>query len=190
MSKFFTLLVISGFVALALICLFEFFPLFANYTAYNYQVALQIAREQAIETAALELVHTQNQQQAISTLEVTLPVFEQEQATLTQIQNTDDKQLVQESMPNYKYVDTAARIILANTQHVDPIQVAILLQHGQGYRLTINQLGLLIVSHSEEANWMQFLIKMFLILGLMGILIGKYLIYKERMHITKQSEES
>jgi len=189
MSKFFTLLVISGFIALSLLAVFEFFPLFANYTAYNYQVALQLAREQAIETATIELSTQPNQHSnALSNLEVALPLFEQEQNILLQIKNTDDTVLVQESLPNYKAIDTAAKIILANPAHIDSTQVTIILQKGQGYRTAINELGNLIVLHSEEAILMQLILKIGLILALFGILIGKYLIYRERMSSVKQSE--
>lgn len=159
----------------------EIFPLFANYTAYNYQVTLQIAREEAIEASSVELVQIPNQRQnALSTLEVALPAFEHEQNVLLQIQNSDDQQLVQESMPSYKYVDTAAKIILSNPDKIDPTQVNIILQRGQGYRTTINQLGLLIVSHSEESTQMQFTLKTFLLIGVCTILIVKFIMYKKQ----------
>lgn len=129
------LLVLAGFAAVPV-------------TGQSNSAALSQASVQPVRCAAMtanDLVllyrPTTEHAQAISSLQVALPLFEQEQQTLLANPDTEVQWLLQQARPDYLAMVQAEQEIIAHPNDAQlATQVTIVLAHERGYLLTMNQL--------------------------------------------------
>lgn len=128
-----------------------------------YQAGLQGTRSQVI-TKDMLILETQTDQesrsQAISDLQVLLPLFEQEQSTLTSYRLTDVNVLMSNARSDYLALDAAVKATIANSnKSVDKTQVDIVLAHNTSYLHTMNQVVVALQGHVDDENLHLFIIE-------------------------------
>lgn len=129
----FLLLLIAGFQAI---------PLTVS-NAQVIQADLQRTRCELIVKSVLILAYrpTAEHTQAISDLQVVLPLFEQEQAILVSYHSDSIQTYLLQAQPDYLAIIKATQNILAQKDKpVDMVQVNIILDHEQGYFHSMNEL--------------------------------------------------
>jgi hypothetical protein len=124
---------------------------------------LQRSRSTAIAKNALILAYRtdiKERVQAISDLQVIVPLFEQEQGVLNSYRPTDIQLLMSSSRSDYLALDAALKsIILHQDRPIDQIQVDIILAHTTSYNVAINQVVIAIQNHVDDEVRMLFLIE-------------------------------
>lgn len=132
--------------------LFEALPLMPSNTLDTFHLAArQRVLEEHIVKDILILAYRSSpdeRAEAISEMQTALPVWEQVQNGLLHGDQSlgisphlpgDTKLLLIQAQPDYAYLDAAARHILAHPTPVDQTQLTIVLQHNQGYYISMAQ---------------------------------------------------
>lgn len=127
-----------------LIGLFAFFltPLFKQPLVTLNNASLQRARSERIAKDAMILQYRPASEwpQAISELQDTLPLWQQEQTSLAGFPDSQVQLLVLQSNGDYTAMTQATQNILDNSgKSMDPIQTSIIIAHEHNYEVTINQ---------------------------------------------------
>jgi len=163
--------------------LFEALPLMRGNALNTFHlIARQRVFEQRIVTDVLTLAYRPEEEhpEALSELQTALPVWEKVQNGL---QKGDDSLGISPNLPNnvklyllqmqpdFSYMDTAARQILAHHDPVDPDQVVIILQHEQSYYLSMAQAVILFQDDIDNAAKIYFSIELGIGIALMSIWI-------------------
>ena len=189
MSRFARILLLLSFVFLCMCEVCEIFPLFADYASYENQAGLQRTRATVLaqDMLALEYLPLSTHAQALSSLEITLPLFIQEQTILQQDQAVDTKIFIVQSQADYLSIVAAVQATLKRPEDpVDPIQVDIVSTKSVSYRSSINQAVTVIVSHSETSNIILFFVKTFVLCWLGVVLWIQTLFHKTQIRILTQ----
>lgn len=130
------------FVLLLIEAGFQAIPLTVS-GAQISQADMQKTRCEVIAKSALILEYRPPSEhiQAISDLQVVLPRFMQEQATLNGSRSESIQAYLIQAQPDYQAIVKATQIILAQKDKpVDMTQVSIILAHERGYTTTMNEL--------------------------------------------------
>lgn len=147
----FLLLIVAGFQAI---------PLTIS-TAQISQADLQRTRCEIIAKSALILAYRPAAEhvQAISDLQVVLPLFQQEQTTLASYHSDTLQAYLLQAQPDYFAIVKAAQNILTNKDKpvVDMVQVNIILAHEQNYLHAMDEL-LIYGEHRLDARTIQVFI--------------------------------
>lgn len=143
---------------------FQSIPVIQGSTAQAVNNAsLQRTRSASIAKNALILKYradTDERAQAISDLQVTAPLFEQEQSVLSGYPPADIQVLMVSSRSDYLALDAALRVITAHqNQPIDQTQLDIILAHTTSYNSTINQVVIAIQNHVDDETRMLFIIE-------------------------------
>lgn len=169
--------VIMGVLVLLVITLT--IPFYVNESDILYQTSLQSMRAQRMSKDVLILTYRPSisTAQAISEIQNTLPVWEQEQSTLNATVGLDSRPLFVQSQPDYTSIDTALRSILAHAQQpIDRTQVQIVLDHEQHYTQTINQLSSLRQQHIQQSNILlagvQIMLAVLVLAGVISLMLS------------------
>jgi len=162
---------------------FEALPLMhSNALGTFHLIARQRVLEQRIVTDVLILAYRPQEEhaEALSELQTALPVWERVQKGLM---NGDDtlgispnlpsniKLYLLQMQPDFSYMDTAARQILAHHSPVDPDQLAIILQHEQPYYLSMAQAVIVFQDDVDNAAKIYFSIELSIGIVLMSMWI-------------------
>jgi hypothetical protein len=131
---------------------------------YINQAALQRVRSQVFAKSVYALkYHTDGERaQAISDLQVTLPLFEQEQAVLLSNSAPDVQMTVQATRSDYLALVTAIQSILTHPTTSNSIEIDIVLSHERGYLTTSNTLITMLQKHADDRILQLFCIKAFI----------------------------
>lgn len=183
-----------GVILLFLLLGFQSIPVAAGIDADAINAAgIQRTRAEVFAKDALILQYrpVDTHVQAINDLQVTLPLFEQEQQALAIDVRPDVQIVAATERPDFLAIDTAVRAILARPDGpVDPVEVSIILQHDRQYVATENSIVLILTQAAEHKAWSLFWIETF-ILGCVLVMAVIFGIREERTlsNILKQSEE-
>lgn len=190
--------ILGGFgIFLLIISLaFEALPLLPNNTLNVFStIALQRTLGQRVAKNALVLAYRSSpdeRTEAISELQNVLPYWEKVQSGLRNGDPSlgipthlppDISLLVAQSQPDYAYMDTAAHKVLAHPSPVDPVQIAIILQHDNAYFLDMVQITSLMQQHIQSAAQMYFIIEV--CIGIILMIIWIVFILSVRSAISK-----
>lgn len=163
--------------------LFEALPLMKGNALNTFHlIARQRVLEQRIVTDVLTLAYRPDDEhpEALSELQTALPVWEKVQKGL---QYGDDslgispnlpsnvKFYLIQMQPDFTYMDTAARQVLAHHDPVDPDQLAIVLQHEQPYYLSMAQAVIVFQDDVDSAAKIYFSIELGIGIVLMSMWI-------------------
>lgn len=137
---------------------FEAIPLRWTFAEFK-QAEQQEVRAEIITKDVLILAYrpASEHAQAISDLQVDLPLFEQEQVYLATIQDEQTQQYVLLARPDFLAIDQAGRAALA--QKSASIEAEILLAHDRSYVYEMNDLLSYAQSHLDARTWQLFLIE-------------------------------
>jgi hypothetical protein len=166
-------------------------PFFYNEPDILIQPTQQSVRVQRIAKNVLILEQTTPSAEhasAISELQNGLPALESTQKQLQQVKNSDSLFIVNQSMPDFVSIDTAARSILAHasTEKVDPTQAQIVLNHERNYSLLMTQLSTLRQSHVTSSttllSYIEIILAVLAICGSVALYMLNYEL-KEKQHV-------
>lgn len=181
---------------LVLIAFESILPL-VDSSSYMNQAGLQRTRSDILALAMLTLEYRPSVEhaQAISNLQVTLPIFEKEQNLLNSNNDSDEQLLLQQMRGDYLAIVTSAQTVVDDpNKPVDPVQVNIMMAHKDAYRSTMNLLVNVLVSHAESLTWRIFLIETGIGILLVGIIASFLAIYERRVgiyiHYEKEAGDS
>lgn len=167
------LLVLIGFLAL---------PIDNREFALVNQVGSQRTRAEIIVKDVQVLAYRPDSEhaQAISQLQLTLPIWQQVQDAMVNGKGNrslgipanspgDVALQVAAAAPDYRAILVAAQTILAAKDGpVDPVQVDIIMQHERDYVLMMSQVSTLYQQHIDDFNVQVYWIR----LGMAGVLLG------------------
>lgn len=130
---------------------FEALPLMPNSTLNTFHLAArQRVLEEHIVKDILILAYRPSSEhaEAVSEMQTALPVWEEVENGLQNGDTSlgisprlpsDVKLQLSQAQPDFVYLDAAARRILAHPSSVDETQITIVLQHNQGYYISMAQ---------------------------------------------------
>lgn len=128
-------------ILFALLVLALLIPLsYGSAEAYIGQASLQLARSNGFAKNALilEFGPADKQTQALSDLQVALPLFVNEQAAIQRNSNTNVQAILLQAQGNYLAL-VASVTELTSQASVDPKQVAIVIDSSRAYNTAMNQ---------------------------------------------------
>lgn len=175
-----------GIVLLLIIIALEALPLLNNTDSINifHLVARQRVLEERVVKDALILAYRASPDEhaeAISEMQTSLPTWEKVQNGLQNgdgsigiPQNylpSDLKLLLTQTQPDFTYLDAAARKILAHPSPVDLVQLSIVLQHDQGYYISMAQVVNSAQDHIQGAARIYFSIELIVALILLIVAV-------------------
>jgi len=130
---------------------FEALPLLPNGTLNTFHLAARqrVLEEHIVKNVLILAYRPQDEHtEAISEIQTALPVWEEVENGLqngdaslgiSSHMPQDIKLMLLQAQPDFVYLDTSARHILAHPSPVDPVQISIVLQHDQGYYIAMGQ---------------------------------------------------
>ncbi len=176
--RFIHLVTVTGVLFLLLLMGFQAVPVAGcDETLYVEQASLQVIRSQVLARAALVLEYRSDVEkaQAMSDMQVTLPLFEQEQSFLLTSRALDVQLLLQSARSDYLALIDAVQTILTHANSpVDPVQVNIVLAHNMLYSHTMGQLLTLLLRQASDQVWQLFIIEIiieFILLAITGVFL-------------------
>ena len=161
-SKLVRILSIAAILLILVLVAFESILPLVDASSYMNQAGLQRTRSDVLALSMLTLEYrpVSEHAQAISNLQVTLPIFEAEQTLLDSNQSSDEQLLLQQVRGDYlAIVASAQTVVNAPDKPVDPVQVDIMQRHKDMYRSTMNLLVTVLVHHVENLTWTLFYIE-------------------------------
>lgn len=162
-------------IALLLLLIVIFIPLaLSRPVAGLVSAELQQARCERIAKDAMILQYRtpDEQPQAISELQVLLPVFQQEQSAIQSYPDSQVQLLVLQSNADFTPMVDAVKSILANQgKPVDPTQVDIILAHEHSYEVAANQIVMLMQQNLNTQGTQIFGMELAIILVSIGLTI-------------------
>lgn len=195
-KKFRTLtriVMIASIAILVLLACSEVLPLGHYGTDYLQSVESQRTRAQLFVKSALLIQYgtVAERPQAISDIQVSLPLFIQEQNLLASNPNPDVAQKVSDAKPDYQAIVSATQTILAHsTKLVDPVQVAILVAHDHGFLLAETQVLTTISANLHSAQFDVFLIECVFDLLLCSLVVGFLVVFEMTIRRQRNSKEA
>lgn len=177
------IILITCVALLLLLTGFETLPPGHYGTDYLQNVEAQRTRSQIFTKSALLLEYgtVADRPQAISDMQVSLPLFIQEQNLLANNPNPAVHQKVSDTKPDYQALVQAVQAILAHPNRpVDPTQVAILVAHNGNFLLAETQVLTTIQANLHSAQFYFFVIELVFDV-LLGALIVGFLVIFEQM---------
>ncbi len=174
---------------------FESLPLSHYATDYLNGANIQCVRSQVLVKSALTLEYrpAAEHAQAISDMQVVLPLFIAEQDTLARNHNADLQQAVQFAHGDFLALVSAAQNIINQAKSnakIDQTQVNILIMHNRGYLTAQNEIVAVIVAHEEADQGYLFSVEVvfdaFLLLLIGGLLIHFEIAAKRQKHKAEQ----
>lgn len=187
------IIIIAGIALLLLLSGFESLPLAHYGTTYLQNADAQRVRSQVLVKSAFILAYrpTAERPQAISDMQVTLPLFIQEQTLLTNNPNPDVQQSAINTNADYAAIVSATQKILAQpiTKPVDPVQVDILCAHNRDFLINETQTISIIQAHEQSEQFFLFMIEVILDLLLLFLAIG-FLVVFELVLKRQQQDQS
>ena len=172
------IIIVFGIAILLLLAGFQSIPMLSASSAQTInQAGLQRTRVELIAKSALILANRPESEhiQALSDLQVVLPLFEQEQADLSHNPYGDVQVMLQSIRGSYLAIDTAARSILAHKDRVEIEQIQIILSKNQDYRAGINQIVTALQVHADDQLHQLFSIE--IILDALLLILALFLLY-------------
>jgi hypothetical protein len=181
------------FVLLLFTVLFEMAPFLPNSTNGVLNAVhithQQYALDERITKDALVLTQDGDHSQAILELQVSLPVFEKNQAGLQKNNDPslglpahipgDVQLMIIQSQSDYAALDSAARSILKNAdQPIDPNQLTIIRQHERPYFLTMNNASAVWQGHIIDTAMNFFRWELGFGLGMLALVIVHWILGK------------
>lgn len=161
--RFVRVLSFSAILLIIMQIAFELLLPFVDASSYLNQAGLQRTRSDVLALAMMTLEYrpVSERAQAISNLQVTLPLFESEQDLLNANASTSDEQLLLQQMKGdyLAIVASAQSVVDVPSKIVDSIQVNIIMMHKDAYRSTMNLLQTVLVHHVENLTWTLFYIE-------------------------------
>lgn len=139
----------------------------------QYQATLQLARSNGFAKNALLLEYGSkaDQAQAISDLQVSLPLFENEQNTLLRDQDQNAQTALLASRGNYLAVVAAVSVLIKHDDTpVDSAQVSIIVMNNRAYNIAMNSYLLILQNRANDFNT-HLVIFQEVIAGLLGMSI-------------------
>lgn len=176
-QAFVRVLSFASIVLIILLIAFESLLPLVDASSYLNQAGLQRTRSDVLALAMLTLEYrpASEHAQAISNLQVTLPIFKSEQDLLQANGNnsSDEQLLLQQMKGDYLAIVAASQSVIDNpSKPVDPTQVNIIMAHKDGYRSTMNLLQTVLIHHVENLTWTLFYIECGIGLLILGIVVG------------------
>lgn len=169
----------------------QFLPLAFNVPDIISKTDLQSTRAQRITKDALLLAYSSSSNEhalAVSELQITLPAWEAQQATLRLLKNPDSRALVAQSQLKYSVIDQAAKTLLAHpTGKVDLTEVQIILDNEQGYTSLMSQLAALRQTQIQT-NTVNFFIAQTILLALIAVTTILLFMFPRQAKPAKQEE--
>lgn len=145
--------IVAAILLLIILAGFQALPVFQDNSAEVVNDAgLQRTRCQIIAKSVYVLAYRPKAEhaQAVSDLQTTLPLWQQEQENLTSSVTSDVLPLLQDARSNYLAIAAATKAILAQPdQSPDPIQIDIVANSNRDYTRTMNQVNILLVRQAE-----------------------------------------
>lgn len=172
---------------------FQVLPWFqGSDSQYITQAGLQRTRSQAFVSAALTLVSRPfaEKTQALSNLQVALPLFEQEQATLLANPMPTIQLFVTQARPDYLALVAAVHALLANPNtinQVDPIQVNIIVAHASPFSVTITSIITALQQQIDARTANLFIIEVVIALLILVSKGGIYLLTNHLVHAIRSA---
>ena len=129
-----------------------------------HTVDQQQTRSQSIEADAMVIDYITDpstRSQAISSIETILPLFEADQAAMSNYRDPGVQAVVSQSQGDYLAIDVAAKLILSQSHGgtIDRNQIAIILAHSDTYAATMNAVAIALKQASSDALWRLFYIE-------------------------------
>jgi hypothetical protein len=187
------IILLTCVVLLLLLSGFESLPLGHYGTDYLQSVEAQRTRSQIFTKDALILEYgtAAEQPQAISDMQVSLPLFIQEQNVLINNPNSAVRQKVEDAQPDYRAIVQATQAILAHpTKPVDPVQVDILVAHNGNFVLDETQVLTTISANLHSAQLYLFIIEGVFDVLLCALIVGLLVAFEQQIRRHKQSKEA
>lgn len=163
---------VTGVLLIAILIGFEAVPITTESdTQYINQAGLQRTRSQIFTKSVYVLRYRPDVEKAlaISDLQITLPLFQQEQSVLLTNTTPDVQSILQAARPDYLALVTAVQAILAHPTAPNSIEIDIVLSHERGYLLTTSSLLSVLQRHIDEIAFQMFCIKVFIEVLLMTL---------------------
>ncbi len=171
---------LTVFVLVCVLIGLEIVPLgIGNETADLNQATLQRVRCEVITKSALVLAYrpTAEKTAALSDLQITLPLFQQEQATLQSNGDAKVHRQVQQAAGEYQTVSTAAQTLLAASgKTVDSVSVTTIVSHTAGCVAMMNGIIDALQNHMEQQTTLVFVVEV-TIEGILILFFGALLLF-------------
>lgn len=171
------IILIARIILVALLLACFLIPLIKSPTNALRKASLQQARVERIakDVMILEYRPAIEHAQALSELQDTLPVWQDEQSALAQFNDQQVQLLLLQSNADYTPMTAALKIILSQpASQIDPLQVSIILNHEHDYAVTINQIAQLI--QQDQAA----IAEQFFIFGLSALVLSVILTFLQK----------
>lgn len=147
MHKHLPITLLCTYVLLSvLLAAFQGIPLtYGSAEKYIAQATIQLARSNGFAKNALLLQTEKENTQALSDLQVALPLFVGEQTYLLQSRSSD----LQNANGPYLALTTATQLFI---EQRDPLQIAIILTNSRSYNVAMNSFLVLLQQHADDFN--------------------------------------
>lgn len=163
---------------------FEALPLGHYGTTYLQNVDAQRVRSQVFVKSALILEYhpAAERPQAINDIQVSLPLFIQEQKLLASNPNPNVAQKVSDAQSDYSAIVSATQSILAHpTGSIDPVQVDILVAHNHAFLIEETSVLTTIQANLQSAQFFLFVIEFVFDVLLCGLIIGYFVVFESML---------
>lgn len=168
------ILLVTSTLLFLLLAASLFIPLsYGSTDQYISNATLQLARSNGFAKNALLLQYgtKTDQAQAISDLQVALPLFESEQNILLLTHDQNAQATLQAARGNYLAIVDAVSILISHGEtSVDPTQVSIIGMNSRGYNTTMNSYLLILQNQANDFNT-HLVVFQEIIAGLLGVCI-------------------
>lgn len=174
-------------------------PVHFDTSAIINNAGLQRTRVEVIANDVQCLETTPDQDVAtIASLQVVLPMWEQEQSTLARYPDPQIQAYLQEANSPYRYIDQAAHTILSeynNNGKVDTTQIKIVQQYEHQYLLSMNDLVFYIQTQSETVIGRIAIMQEVIVALVIVAIVAKYVllrkfVYPHLIELEKGKEKS
>lgn len=157
LKNFRLIILVTSALLFILLGLFELVPLsYGSAEQYISQATMQSARSAAFAKNALLLQHDTAGQQlnALSDLQIALPLFEQEQATLLRDHDSGIQAALLDARPSYLALDTAVKALLSLDQaRIDLQEVEIIVLSSRTYNVAMSNLYVILQNQANDFNF-------------------------------------
>jgi hypothetical protein len=181
---------------------FEALPLMPNSTLNTFHLAARqrVLEEHIVKNILVLAYRPQDEHaDAISQIQTALPVWEQVENGLQKGDTSlgisprlpqDMKLMLIQAQPDFVYLDTAARKILAHPSPVDQTELTIVLQHDQGYYIAMAQVVIVLQDDLRGMAIIYFSIELVTGIILMAIWISFLILLNRSLRINRAKHET
>ncbi len=155
-------------------------------TQYINQASLQRVRSQIFVKSVYVLRYRSDGErvQAISDLQVVLPLFQQEQSILLGNNAMDVQAALQNEQPDYLALVTAVQTILAHPNDPNLLQIDIVLSHERSYLHGADSLVKILQQHADELVFQLFCIEVFIEVLIVIVLVLSFFTTQRLVNLT------